>query len=115
MKKIIPAFLFAVLCLGCRAHMMETQGDTVTLSSLRGKPQDKGGVIRYLNGGMASWRDARRKNAEKQMTQFCAGPWKIIAEGPRSKFGADMPIGKSASFEVDQYTYVKFECEKQAK
>ena len=44
------------------------------------------------------------------MRKFCSGDYKINAEGPRSKFGASMPIGDKVSFEVDQYWYVDFDC-----
>lgn len=92
--------------------MVETHGDTIHLFK---SPSDKpghGGVVRYLNRGLESWKRARRTNAEKQMRAYCGGPYRITAEGPRSKFGADMPIGKSVSLEVDQYTYLAFECDK---
>jgi len=114
MKKIIGFCLFAVLCTGCAAHMMETHGDTIQLLHAPGEKPGKGGVVRYLNTGMESWKQARRKDAEKQMQSFCKGPYAITAEGPRSQFGAAMPIGNSVSFEVDQYTYLSFECVKQS-
>ena len=110
MRKLIPLCLLAVLFIGCQAHMMETHGDQITLLKLPNAKLGKGGVIRYLNTGLSSWRQARRKDAESQMQHFCGGPYTITAEGPRSKFGAAMPVGNSVSFEVDQYTYVSFEC-----
>jgi hypothetical protein len=93
--------------------MMETYGDKVHLFAPRNEKLERGGVIRYLNTGLESWKRSRREDANKQMQHFCAGPYKIIDEGPRSKFGAEMPIGNSVSFEVDQYTYLSFECAKQ--
>ena len=90
--------------------MMETHGDTVSLFSPQKDKQGRGGVIRYLNTGFDAWRRSRRQDAESQMQQFCAGPYKVVAEGPRSKFGAAMPIGQSVSFEVDQYWYMSFDC-----
>ncbi len=110
MKKLIGFCFLAVVCTGCAAHMMETHGDTIHLLASPSEKPGKGGVVRYLNTGFDSWKKARRADAEKQMQNFCAGPYKIIAEGPRSKFGAAMPIGNSISVEVDQYTYVSFEC-----
>ena len=112
MKNMVGYVLLAVLCTGCVAHMMETHGDKISLFASAKDKQGKGGVIRYLNTGLASWRQARREDALKQMQKFCAGPYTITAEGPRSKFGASMPIGSSVSFEVDQYTYLAFECTK---
>jgi hypothetical protein len=103
---IIFVFLFA----GCAAEMMEKHGDTLTLMTLGKGKQDKGGVVRYLNTGLDFAKKARRKDAEKQMQTFCKGPYTIVAEGPRSKFGAGMPIGPHSSLEVDQYTYLRFEC-----
>jgi hypothetical protein len=113
MKQIIGLIFLAVFFTGCTAEMMETRGDKIILIHPPNEKPGKGGVIRYLNGGMTSWRNVRRANAEKQMEHFCGGPYTITAEGPRSKFGADMPIGKSVSFEVDQYTYIAFDCAKQ--
>lgn len=95
---------------GCTAEMMETRGGNIQLIHLPTEKTGKGGVIRYLNTGMSSWKDARRKNAEKQMKDFCKGAYTITAEGPRSKFGASMPIGSHSSVEVDQYTYLAFDC-----
>ena len=67
-------------------------------------------MIRYLNRGLALAKKARRADAERQMKEFCKGPYTISAEGPRSAFGADMPIGSRVSLEVDEYTYIRFEC-----
>ncbi len=110
MKKLKGWLVLGLLLSGCSAQMMETRGGHVSLFKAPGEKPGKGGVVRYLNTGMDSWKKARRSNAEKQMQQFCGGPYNITAEGPRSKFGASMPIGKSASLEVDQYTYVAFDC-----
>jgi hypothetical protein len=112
MKKITVVLLFSIFCTGCVAHMMETHGDSIQLFKVPGQKQGRGGVIRYLNTGLDSFKRARRADAEKQMNRFCSGSYRIIEEGPRSKFGASMPIGKSVSFEVDEYTYVSFECVK---
>jgi hypothetical protein len=114
MKRLIGFCLLAVFFTGCAAHMMETHGDTIHLLALKNEKPGKGGVIRYLNTGFDSWKRARREDAEKQMNHFCSGPYTITAEGPRSQFGANMPIGNSVSFEVDQYTYIAFECAKQS-
>lgn len=112
MKRMAIAVLLASGLWGCQAHMMETHGDSVSLVDLaKGVKPARGGVIRYLNTGRESWRKARRTNAESQMKQFCkGGPYTITAEGPRSQFGADMPIGKSVTVEVDEYWYIRFEC-----
>lgn len=113
MKKIMGCLVFAVFCTGCVAHMMETHGDTIQLFASKNDKKGRGGVIRYLNTGFDSWKKSRRADAEKQMEKFCSGPYRITAEGPRSQFGATMPIGSSVSFEVDQYTYIAFECDRQ--
>lgn len=110
MKKYIPTVILGCFLTGCTAHMMETHGDTIQLFKTGQEKPGKGGVIRYLNTGMDAWKKARRADAEKQMQHFCGGPYQISAEGPRSKFGAAMPIGPHSSLEVDQYTYVAFEC-----
>lgn len=110
MNKRIGVSVLLLLLAGCQAHMMETHGDTITLFKAPDAKPGKGGVIRYLNTGLHSWRDARRRDAENQMKHFCGGAYHITAEGPRSQFGAAMPIGDSVSVEVDQYTYIAFDC-----
>lgn len=110
MKKLLMLSLLAVLVAGCKAHMMETRGDTIQLLKLGSEKPGRGGVIRYLVTGPAVFQKARRADAEDQMRKFCSGAYAITAEGPRSKFGASMPIGDKASFEVDEYRYVAFDC-----
>lgn len=106
--KRIPLLLALVLA-GCKAHMLETRGDTVRLFGSPEKP-GKGGVIRYLANGPAAFKNARKADAERQMRRFCGGAYTVTAEGPRSKFGSKMPIGGKASFEMDEYWYVAFDC-----
>lgn len=110
MKRTIMLLFMAAVCSGCVARMMETHGDKIQLFSIGQEKRGHGGVIRYMSNGPGMITRARRKDAEKQMRNFCAGAYKITAEGPRSKFGAAMPIGGKISVEVDQYWYVAFEC-----
>lgn len=109
MKRTIILLLMAAGS-GCAAHMMETHGDKVQLFKTGQEKPGRGGVIRYLSNGPAAFKRARRADADKQMETFCSGGHTITAEGPRSKFGAAMPIGDKVSVEVDQYWYVAFEC-----
>lgn len=109
-KRTIGLLLAASLLGGCVAEMMETHGDKIQIIKTGLEKPGRSGVVRYLSNGMDSWRKARRADAEKQMDRFCSGKYEITAEGPRSKFGASMPIGNKVSFEVDQYWYVAFEC-----
>ena len=102
-------FMAAVFS-GCVAHMMETHGDKIQLFNIGQEKRGHGGVIRYMSNGPGAFKRARRKDAEKQMRKFCSGEYAITTEGPRSKFGAAMPIGDKVSVEVDQYWYVAFEC-----
>jgi hypothetical protein len=110
LKKVVGLLVGAGLSSGCMAHMMETHGDKIQLIKTGQEKTGRGGVIRYLNTGLGSLKRARRADADKQMLAFCSGNYTITAEGPRSKFGAAMPIGDKVSFEVDQYTHVAFEC-----
>jgi hypothetical protein len=110
MKRTMLAAFAATLLSGCAAQMLETHGDKVRLLDIGQPKRERGGVLRYLNTGLQSMRKARRQDAEKQMRGFCSGPYSITEEGPRSKFGARMPIGAKASFELDEYQYVAFEC-----
>lgn len=103
--------VLAALAAGCKAHMLETHGDRVQLLRTGQEKPGRGGALRYLVTGPGSFKKARRADAERQMKKFCApAAYTITAEGPRSKFGASMPIGRKASFEVGEYWYVAFEC-----
>jgi hypothetical protein len=112
MNKSLGFMLLSLAFVGCTAHMMEMHGDKITIFKVGDYKPGHGGVIRYLNTGMTSWKEARRRDAEKQMKEFCKGPYTITAEGPRSKFGAKMPLESHATLEMDEYTYVAFECSK---
>lgn len=96
---------------GCRAELMETRGDKLQLFKTGQEKPGKGGVVRYLSNGLPMAKRLRRQDAEKQMRSVCGGDYVIADEGPRSKFGASMPIGKGG-LEVDQYWYVAFDCAK---
>lgn len=100
----------ALLAAGCRAHMLETYGDSVQLIKTGREKPGRGGTIRWLANGPSAFKKARRADAEKQMGRFCSGPYSITAEGPRSKFGAAMPIGNKVSVELDEYWYAAFVC-----
>lgn len=109
-KSLAVLAVLAVVASGCAAHMMETHGDKVQLFDIGQPKRERGGTIRYLNTGLQAMRKARRDDAEKQMKSFCSGDYTIKAEGPRSEFGAAMPIGAKATVEFDEYRYVAFEC-----
>lgn len=115
MKRLLCVALAAASVSGCVAHMIETHGDKIQLFKTGQEKPGRGGVIRYLPNGPKSWSSARRADAEKQMAKFCSGPYSVTAEGPRSKFGAAMPIGDKVTFEMDEYWYVAFECAEAAK
>lgn len=110
MKRTILLLFLAAFGSGCVAHMLETHGDKVQLFKTGQEKPGRGGVIQYMSNGLGAMKRARRADAEKQMQKFCSGAYTITAEGPRSKFGATMPIGNKVSVEVDQYWYVAFEC-----
>ena len=110
MKKMIPfVMLFGVLLNGCRADMIETRGDKMALFRSPTEKPGRGGVIRYNNRGKQSWRQARRKDAEKQMEQFCQGAYSITAEGPRSQFNLRQGLGFDP---IDPNQYIAFDCAK---
>lgn len=111
MKRTLLLLLTASVMSGCVAHMLETHGDKVQLLSLGQQKPGRGGVLRYLSNGLGAMKRARRADAEKQMRKFCSGDYTITAEGPRSKFGAAMPLGNKVTVEMDEYWYVAFECE----
>ena len=104
------AALSASLLSGCAAETMETHGDSIQLFRTGQEKPGRGGVVRYLSNGPALFKRLRRADAEKRMKAFCPSGYSITAEGPRSKFGASMPIGPKVSLEMDQYWYVAFQC-----
>lgn len=109
MKSTLPLLLAVAFLAGCKAHMLETRGDKLQLFKTGQEKPGKGGVIRFLANGPAAFKKARRADAESQMKRFC-GEYVVTAEGPRSKFGASMPVGAKASFELDEYWYIAFDC-----
>lgn len=110
MKRILVLALLAAFTAGCKAHMMETRGDKIQLLKTGAEKPGRGGVIRYLVTGPAAFKKARSADADAQMRKFCSGGYAVSAEGPRSKFGAAMPIGPKVSFETGEYWYVAFDC-----
>lgn len=110
MNRFLLPLLLAAAVAGCKAHMMETRGDKIQLLKLGSEKPGRGGVIRYLITGPAAFKKARGADAAKQMRAFCSGDYAVTAEGPRSKFGAAMPVGPKASFETGEYWYVAFDC-----
>lgn len=110
MKRTIFLALLAAVAAGCKAHMLETRGDKIQLLRTVAEKPGRGGVIRYLVTGPAAFKKARSADADAQMRKFCSGGYSVSAEGPRSKFGAAMPIGGKVSFEMDEYWYVAFDC-----
>lgn len=103
--------LAAILAAGCQAHMIEKRGESPRLTGDGLSHDPKGGVIRWLANGPAFLKNGRRADAEKQMRAYCGGDFTITAEGPRSKFGASMPIVKGG-LEMDEWWYAAFECGK---
>ena len=101
----------SLFCSGCAAHMVETRGDAPALVRSPTEKPGRGGIIRYNDHGKESWRQARRKEAEKQMAQFCQGAYTITAEGPRSQFNLRNGIGIDA---LDADRYMAFDCAKPA-
>jgi hypothetical protein len=102
--------LSAAFLSGCASETMETHGDTIQLFHTGLEKPGRGGVVRYLSNGPALFKRLRRADAVKKMKAFCPSGYVITAEGPRSKFGAAMPIGPKVSVELDQYWYIAFQC-----
>jgi hypothetical protein len=111
MRKIHALAVLAALLAGCKAEMMEKRGDAMALFPSPTERPGRGGIIRYNNHGAQSWRDARRKDALKQMETFCQGDYTIVAEGPRSQFKLVSGIGFDP---LDPNRYIEFDCAKPA-
>ena len=112
MKEPAPLLaFFCVLLAGCTAQMVETRGDTLALFRSPTEKPGRGGIIRYNDRGAQSWREARRKDALKQIEKFCSGAFTITKEGRRTEFSLRSGIGTNLT---DPNRYIEFDCAKPA-
>lgn len=84
----------------CGATMVSTRGKDVSNFAPINERQRKGGEVRYSN-----WGDTynKRKDAYRQMHDFCGGEYKITHEEEREKV-------KNAYGHTAAYWYIDFEC-----
>jgi hypothetical protein len=69
------------------------------------------GVVSYRNEGISAVRKRRREDAYKQMYKSCNGPYRIVAEGPRSD-GAKVTTDYDGTAHVsdEQRWYIQYRC-----
>ncbi|MEK9145263.1 MAG: hypothetical protein AAB339_06620, partial [Elusimicrobiota bacterium] len=71
-------FGFMLLAAGCRADMVIEPGRNSTSAYAPVNEAQRPGVIKYLNAGARSVKDARREDAYKKMHSACGGAYKIV-------------------------------------
>lgn len=111
MKQYQFVLFFALVVLsGCAAHMVVRPGSKSASQYAPVNESTRPGIMKYSNQGARPVREARRRNAYKQMHDACNGDYKILSEGPRSEGGVIVPVGYGAITDDSQYLYIQFEC-----
>jgi hypothetical protein len=69
------------------------------------------GVVSYRNDGIGPIRKRRREDAYKQMYKSCNGPYRIVAERPKSD-GAEVKTENDGTTRVSdvQRWYIQYRC-----
>jgi len=98
------------LTLGCSASMVTRPGNLTPVANAPVNEATRPGVVRYLNEGIGSVRDARRRSAYSKMQAACSGPYRIDTEGERLEGGVVVPTGVAAVFSQSRYWYIQFSC-----
>lgn len=110
MKQLHLMVLSVVLLSGCSASMVVRPGANSTSKYAPVNEAGRPGIVKYLNEGARSVKEARREDAYKQMYDACGGDYKIVAEGPRAEGSVIVPAGYGAITADSQYLYIQFEC-----
>jgi hypothetical protein len=110
MKQFHFMVFSAILLSGCSADMVVRPGGGSASQYAPVNESSRPGIVKYLNEGAQSVKEARRQDAYKQMHNACGGDYKIVAEGPRAEGSAIVPAGYGAITADSQYLYIQFEC-----
>src|SRR5437773_1538434 len=106
-SKVLPLTLS--LC-ACTAKMVAPPGSTTPDPNAPINEVGRPGVVSYLNEGISSVRQARRRNAYKKMHDACAGPYRIDREGDQVDGGVVVGGAHVAVLTRSHRWYIQFSC-----
>src|SRR5437763_15974860 len=104
---LIPFMLS--LC-ACSSKMVAPPGSTTPDPNAPINEADRPGVVSYLNEGISSVRQARRRNAYKKMHDACAGRYRIDREGDQVDGGVVVGGAHVAVLTRSHRWYIQFSC-----
>jgi len=106
-SKVLPLTLS--LC-ACTAKMVAPPGSTTPDPNAPVNEANRPGVVSYLNEGISSVRQARRRNAYQKMHDACKGPYRIDREGDHVDGGVVVASGYVAVASSTHRWYIQFSC-----
>ena len=93
---------------GCTARMVAPVGSTHPDPNAPVNEAERPGVVSYLNEGIASVRQARRRNAYQKMHDACHGPYRIDQEGDQVDGGVVVAGQHVGVFSTTHRWYIQF-------
>jgi len=108
MRTLLIPFMLS-LC-ACSSKMVAPPGSTTPDPNAPINEADRPGVVSYLNEGISSVRQARRRNAYKKMHDACAGPYRIDREGDQVDGGVVVGGAHVAVLTRSHRWYIQFSC-----
>jgi hypothetical protein len=114
MKRLLLVWIAALGCSTVARSTMVSPPGSLNPANAPDNEASRPGIVSYSNDGLGSLREARRKNAYKQMAESCNGHYHIDAEGPQVSGGyvTTTPMGNgviSNSGETHAW-YIQFSC-----
>src|SRR5438105_14234781 len=106
-KLLVPVVLG--LC-ACTSKMVSRPGSMSPDPYAPLNEADRPGVVSYLNEGIGSVRQARRRNAYKKMHDACNSPYRIDREGDQVDGGVVVGGAHSAVGTKTHRWYIQFSC-----
>jgi hypothetical protein len=104
---VLPLMLSLV---ACTSTMVAPPGSTTPDPNAPVNEADRPGVVSYLNEGISSVREARRRNAYKKMHDACNSPYRIDREGDQVEGGVVI-AGEHVAVATSTHTwYIQFSC-----
>lgn len=70
----------------------------------------KGGTVSYLNKGASAVINARKRDAQAKMEEFCGGSPSILSESSESENTGAVVSGNAIINTSSEYVYVNFSC-----
>jgi hypothetical protein len=107
--KTLALSLTLGLC-ACGSKMVAPPGSTTPDPNAPVNEADRPGVVSYLNEGISSVREARRRSAYKRMHDACKGPYRIDREGDQVAGGVVVAGEHLAVATSTHRWYIQFSC-----